>query len=117
MLNLGQRIVQLRKAYGFSQSALEKKIGVKRTYLSKIENNELDNPTYSTLRKIASGFDISLSDLLQEDIEGTSTEGLLRIANARLETNARARSEKTKIAIAQLEAVISTLEALNIGGE
>lgn len=66
MQNLGQRIRQLRKWRGFSQSELETKSGIKREYLSKLENNELKNPTYHTLLKISSALGIPLTSLIEE---------------------------------------------------
>jgi DNA-binding Xre family transcriptional regulator len=52
-----------------SQVELEHKTGIKREYLSKIENAELKNPTYNTLLKICSGLGISLTDLVEAEKE------------------------------------------------
>lgn len=66
MVNLGERIKKVRNLKRISQVELENKTGIKREYLSKIENCELKNPTYKTLLKICSGLGISLSELVEK---------------------------------------------------
>ena len=66
MINLGERIKKVRSLKRISQVELESKTGIKREYLSKIENQELKNPTYKTLLKICSGLGISLSELVEK---------------------------------------------------
>lgn len=65
MQNLGQRIRYFREMKRMSQSQLEKHTGIKREYLSKLENDELKNPTYFTLLKISRGMGINISDLVE----------------------------------------------------
>jgi transcriptional regulator with XRE-family HTH domain len=62
---LGKRIRRLREYKGLSQSEMEKRTGIKREYLSKIETDDLKNPTYFTLIKIAKGLGISVAELLE----------------------------------------------------
>ncbi len=69
MVNLGERIRRVRKMKRISQIELENKIGIKREYLSKIENSELKNPTYNTLEKICRGLDIPLAELVATEGE------------------------------------------------
>lgn len=57
-MTLGERIRHYREAAGLSQREVEKKTGIKREYLSKLENNKLKNPTYDTLTKLANGLEI-----------------------------------------------------------
>lgn len=52
-MTIGDRIFGLRKAAGMSQVDMEKASGIKREYLSKLENNQLPNPTIRTLERIA----------------------------------------------------------------
>jgi transcriptional regulator with XRE-family HTH domain len=66
---LGQRIKHLRKNKGLTQFDLEKRTGIKREYLSKIENDELNNPTFSTLLKICEGIGIPITELLSGEDE------------------------------------------------
>lgn len=66
---LGQKIKHLRKNKGLTQFDLEKRTGIKREYLSKIENDELNNPTFSTLIKICDGIGIPLTELLSNKDE------------------------------------------------
>ena len=68
-LRLGTRIKRVRKLKQISQVDLERKTGIKREYLSKIENEELKNPTIKTLSKIAEGLGISLTELVEPAYE------------------------------------------------
>ncbi len=65
MQTLGHRIRRLRKWKGLSQTALESKSGIKREYLSKLENNELKNPTYNTMLKLCAGLGVSITSLVE----------------------------------------------------
>ena len=59
MSTIGNRIKKLRKRYGLSQQKLSEIIGMQRTSLSQIENNE--RKIYSEeLLKIANFFNISV---------------------------------------------------------
>lgn len=51
----GKRLKDLREAQGLSQSDLEKKTGIKREYISKLEGGHLKNPTFNTMTKLAIG--------------------------------------------------------------
>ncbi len=86
MLELGQRIRTIRHNKGLSQAEVEKKSGIKREYLSKIENSELKNPTYSTILKICEAIDISIAELLDpEEFRKPRPEPVISVlsANAR----------------------------------
>ena len=65
MNGLGARIKYFREWQGLTQADLEEKTGIKREYISKLENGELENPTYLTLSKIAQGIGIAVSELLE----------------------------------------------------
>lgn len=68
---LGGKIREIRMAKGLSQSEIERRTGLKREYLSKIENCDLKNPTYLTLKKLAKGMGCSINLFfpVQEDTE------------------------------------------------
>lgn len=66
-MTLGEKIKQLRKEKGFSQSVLEKRSGVNAKLLSKYENGRII-PTADTLRKIAEGLEISADYLLFNNV-------------------------------------------------
>jgi transcriptional regulator with XRE-family HTH domain len=77
---LGQKIKHLRKNKGLTQFDLEKRTGIKREYLSKIENNELNNPTFATLLKICEGIGIPITELLSgEDELPVRKEPLIKV--------------------------------------
>ena len=66
-MTLGEKIKQLRKEKGFSQSVLEKRSGVNAKLLSKYETGRII-PTAETLRKIAEGLEISADYLLFDNV-------------------------------------------------
>lgn len=60
-MEVSKRIKIIRIEKGLSQAEIEKRTGIKREYLSKIENGHLSNPTFDTIKKLSEvGFDISL---------------------------------------------------------
>ena len=58
----GKRIKELRKQTGLSQEKFALKIGMDRTYYASIESGKR-NVSLKHIEKIASGFDISISQL------------------------------------------------------
>lgn len=58
----GKRIKELRKQTGLSQEKFALKIGMNRTYYASIESGKR-NVSLKNIEKIASGFDISISQL------------------------------------------------------
>jgi len=65
-MRLGERIKSLRRENNMSLRTLAEKTGLSKTTLGDLENNA-KNPSLETVQKIATAFDISLSDLLNED--------------------------------------------------
>lgn len=64
-MKIGDVIKKVREEKGISQCQVEKKTGIKREYLSKIEHNHLDNPTFKTLCKISEALQVKLSDIIR----------------------------------------------------
>lgn len=65
MLNIGERITQLRKQFSLSQEDLAKKIGVSRTIIGNYERNT-NTPSIEVLVKIAKTFNVSVDYLIGE---------------------------------------------------
>lgn len=61
---LGDNIVRIRKARGFSLDDCAKEIGISPELLSEIENNIKRNPSIEILVRIADTLKISTSQLL-----------------------------------------------------
>jgi transcriptional regulator with XRE-family HTH domain len=71
---LGARIGQLRELQGLSLGALaEAAGGMAKSYLSKIERGEVENPGLKTLSAIARALDVTVADLLAP--AGSSSRG------------------------------------------
>jgi transcriptional regulator with XRE-family HTH domain len=64
--HLGQKIKRLRTEKGISQILFSEMIGIENSNLSRIESGRT-NPTYTTLNKIATALEISLSTLVEVD--------------------------------------------------
>jgi transcriptional regulator with XRE-family HTH domain len=69
---LGIRIKELRKKYNLSQSQLGAQSNLEKTAIQRIERGY--NSTLYTLSRLAEGFDISLSELLDIDNKFIVTE-------------------------------------------
>ena len=63
---VGSRIKSLRNSRGLSQEKLALKAGIDRTYLAGIESGKR-NATITSLEKVVSALDISLSDFFDFD--------------------------------------------------
>jgi len=74
-VQVARAIRSLRQSRGLSQRQLALRMGVPRTYVSKIEN-EKATPTLSSLERLARALEVSVPDVLREC--GQSREDDLR---------------------------------------
>lgn len=65
LVRLGKRVREERRAAGLTQEDLAAKAGIDSKYLQDIERGDA-NPTVAILVAIASGFDVSLAELLRD---------------------------------------------------
>lgn len=66
-MKFGQRIRELLRAKNLGQRALAEKLGISFTYVSKIENHQLDFGDYPSdhlIRKLAEALDVDEDELL-----------------------------------------------------
>jgi transcriptional regulator with XRE-family HTH domain len=63
-VHLGNRVRALRKKNGWTQVELAELLGIDRSYLSEIETGKKD-PSLTTLKVIADGFHLTLSQFLK----------------------------------------------------
>lgn len=79
MLNIGDRIIQLRKQQNLSQEELAKKAEVSRTIIGNYERNT-NTPSIEVLIKLARVFNVSLDYLIGEgELSSYDKEVLKRI--------------------------------------
>lgn len=67
MTTVGKRIREIRKARNLTQRQLAEKVGINFTYLSRVENDRLDDdqtPREDTLQKIANALETDADELL-----------------------------------------------------
>lgn len=65
---LGERIKRARKTLGLSQAELARKAGVSPAYLSELEAGHARRPSGDVLLRIASALDMTIAELLDEDV-------------------------------------------------
>lgn len=65
MLDIGNKIIQLRKQNNYSQADLAKKVGISRTIVGNYERNT-NTPSIDILVKIAHVFNVSIDYLIGE---------------------------------------------------
>jgi transcriptional regulator with XRE-family HTH domain len=71
-MNLGESIKNIRQAKGLSQGEMQKRTGILRSYLSRVENGHTV-PSLATLQRLASAMGVALSDFFAAN--GQPTEG------------------------------------------
>ena len=89
-MNLGNKIIKLRKKAKLSQELLANKIGVSRQTISNSELN-ITIPDASHIKKISKIFDISIDELLDNDIRDIMER---KISNTEKLTNKNMRNIK-----------------------
>jgi transcriptional regulator with XRE-family HTH domain len=67
--NIGQRIRQLRESRGMTQSQLQARSRVSRSYLSRIESGQM-TPSLGTLEKIAEALGVGLNRFFVPETNG-----------------------------------------------
>jgi transcriptional regulator with XRE-family HTH domain len=60
----GRNLVVLRALKGLSQAELAHKAELDQSYISRLEAGHTSNPTFDTLRKLATALDMSLAELV-----------------------------------------------------
>ncbi len=73
--NIGSTIRDFRLQRGMSQGDIEKRTGLLRCYLSRVENGHTV-PSLETLQKIAGALDLQLSQFFAEDQVGKEVSSL-----------------------------------------
>ena len=77
MLNIGDRIIQLRKQQNLSQEELAKKVEVSRTIIGNYERNA-NTPSIEVIIKLAKVFNVSVDYLIGEGQLSALDKDLLR---------------------------------------
>jgi transcriptional regulator with XRE-family HTH domain len=72
MIRIGQRIRELREQHGLSQRDIERQTGIRRTYISKVEQEHVI-PSLETIEKLASALRVPLYELLREPTSSGQT--------------------------------------------
>jgi transcriptional regulator with XRE-family HTH domain len=72
---IGDRLKSLREAKKFSQGVIEKRTGLLRCYISRVENGHTV-PTIETLEKLARALEVPTYQLFHEGKAEASVRGL-----------------------------------------
>ena len=65
MRNMGGRLKVIREQRNITQAQLAEKIGVSRSHIAKIENNDTDG-SVAVLTKLAAALGVKVTDLLDD---------------------------------------------------
>jgi transcriptional regulator with XRE-family HTH domain len=77
-MDLGKKLLELRKSNGFSQEEFAEKIGVSRQTISKWELNE-SSPDLKQAKELSKLFKISIDELINNDIKDILTEKISNV--------------------------------------
>lgn len=73
-MNLGESIRQIRLSKGLSQGEMQKRTGILRSYLSRVENGHTV-PSFATLQRLAAAMQVSLADFFAQEDGSTAPAG------------------------------------------
>ena len=73
-INLGDSIRKIRLARGISQGEMQKRTGILRSYLSRVENGHTV-PSFATLQRLAGAMGVTLSDFFAFDGTPLGSDG------------------------------------------
>jgi len=79
-MNIGQTIRNYRLQKGMSQGDIEKRTGLLRCYLSRVENGHTI-PSLDTLSKIAGAMELPLSQFFSESAPSNGSKGLPQLSD------------------------------------
>ena len=79
-INIGETIRNYRLQKGMSQGDIEKRTGLLRCYLSRVENGHTI-PSLDTLSKIAGAMEIALSQFFSESNHNNGAKGLPQLSD------------------------------------
>jgi transcriptional regulator with XRE-family HTH domain len=80
-MNIGETIRSIRVERGMSQGDIEKRTGLLRCYLSRVENGHTI-PSLDTLAKITSALNVPLGELFAANSEDTTNQPSLETNKA-----------------------------------
>ena len=79
-MNIGETIRNYRLQKGMSQGDIEKRTGLLRCYLSRVENGHTI-PSLDTLSKIAGAMELPLSQFFSDPNHGNGSKGLPQLSD------------------------------------
>ena len=78
-MNIGETIRNFRLQKGMSQGDIEKRTGLLRCYLSRVENGHTI-PSLDTLAKISAAMEVPLAQFFAENGNGDGNKGLPQLS-------------------------------------
>ena len=79
-MEIGERLKAIREQKDLSQGDIEKRTGLLRCYLSRVENGHTI-PSLDTLSKIAGAMEIALSQFFSESGHSNGSKGLPQLSD------------------------------------
>lgn len=106
MVKIGNRIIELRKKKGWSQTELAKKVEASREVIGKYERDEAQ-PSVETAKKIADALDVTLDYLVDEEALPTFD----KVTVGRLKSTQSLDEENRRHVFAMLDAFLRDYKA------
>ena len=97
-VTLGEKVAQFRKDRKWSQEDLEEISGISRTQIGRIERDET-NPTWTTLRKLETAFDLPYGTILMQGNLVGNKEAIVHEMGKALISSKLSKSQLEKVAI------------------
>lgn len=73
-LHFAGALKKLREQKGLSQGDIFRKTGIERSYLSRLESGQIDDPRLTTVVVLARALGLSVDDLVREAVAGAEAE-------------------------------------------
>lgn len=70
----GKNIKYIRLSKNIGVNELSRRSGVNASYISALERDEKNNPSVNTLEKLAKALDVSIDDIMRNDLDTSTIE-------------------------------------------
>src|SRR5579862_3339456 len=110
-MNIGETIRNYRLQKGMSQGDIEKRTGLLRCYLSRVENGHTI-PSLDTLSKIAGAMELPLSQFFAEPGHNNGSKGLPQLSDDEVRFLSQIRRYSTSLKDSDRKLVLAMLKKM-----
>ena len=114
-MNIGLTIKNYRLQKGMSQGDIEKRTGLLRCYLSRVENGHTV-PSLDTLAKIAGAMELPLSQFFSESAHSNGNKGLPQLSDDEVRFLSQIRRYATTLNESDRKLVLAMVKKMSANG-